>query len=289
MFDDDIDPRKDAQESAPDWARDKRRFIRPPTEAELDPTSYFFIKGATFESLIFPGGGDPPFVHRDVGVDLQAVKVQKMWQVHSVKPGTNKWLKFIGEYPEKPPGTAWKEKWEGGPGHFTLDGNKVDPVRHLHGVRRGDLNVYTIKFPSLEVHTFDDWLEVAQKPTCPFFGSRWNWRQVDVGDDRGTHEWAFTRLGSYGDCSSEAPTSAEYRAARAIFRGEATSMPMEAFLKRVQGLLERRPPSPSTTSQANPGTSQTAKACAPSRRSTTIFRFDEIPSGNPAAGKREAA
>jgi hypothetical protein len=230
MFDDDIDPRKDAQESAPDWAKERRRFVRSPTEAELDPSSYFFLEGASFESLIFPGGGDPSFVHRDVGVDLQAVKVEKMWQVHSVKPGSNKWSKLLGEYDTEPKNT-WRDKSEGGPGYFTPEGHKVDPTAYLGVVRRGDPNVYTIHFPSLEMHVFKAWFELAQNPTSPFFSSRWNWRQVDVGDDRGTHKWAFTRLGSYNDGSPEAPTPAEYRAARAISRGEATSMPMEAFPK----------------------------------------------------------
>jgi hypothetical protein len=163
--DDDIDPREDARNAIPEWAKEKYKNLRAAGERDLDPDSPFFIgrEGLPDPSgrcIVFPGA-EPPFVTFETGADLQAVKIERAFQVHSVMPPKNRWVKLLGEYPEKPPGTVWRDKLDGGPGFFTPEGHGVSKIVRLGVVRRGDSTIYTIPFSGMGTNVFDRFFEKA--------------------------------------------------------------------------------------------------------------------------------
>ena len=91
-YDHDIDPAADAAESYPDFAKKKRKPLRPPTPDELYDASPFFIENVTSDDLVFAGyvGPLPKFIPGATGVIVQPVTAEQWFSLYPLK-SDGKW------------------------------------------------------------------------------------------------------------------------------------------------------------------------------------------------------
>jgi hypothetical protein len=222
---DDIDPAADAASSYPEFAKKKRRLIRPPTEDEMLDSSPYFIEGVTPHDLVFSGyvGPLPKFVDAGLGVIVQPVSAEQQFSIYSLK-FNGKWDKRIGEpTPIKPPGYRWDDTRRG----FVDDaGHGVGRDVFVNVLRRGDPTLYSIKFSGPEAKNADNWLDAAHNFGLPLWGARWRMFMVESDGHRPGQtfrNWDLRLAARYGDASPEAPSREEYLHAKALAKGAAST------------------------------------------------------------------
>jgi hypothetical protein len=244
-YDDDsvINPAADAKDSLPDFAQEKRRYIRGPTEGELDPDSAYHIPGVAAGDIVFGGyvGSLPEFVPGDVGVVVQPVTAEEEYSIYSLK-FDGKWDKRIGEPTSmKPPGYRWSEKLRG---HIDDAGHGVSRTVLVTVLRRDDPTPYTVRFQGPEASTGDALVTRTRRLGMPLYGVRWRLFLEQVEDDRGRtfRNWAHERVAKFGEASPEAPTPDEYRAARALAKSAALAAASAPSAKPASDAWDAPPP-----------------------------------------------
>jgi hypothetical protein len=174
-----INFKKDTASSYPEFESGARSIqIRLPSDQELDSDSEWWIPGATEDKLVVLGGVEPEHYDRYTGLGLQFTDAKQRFQVYSRKPN-GAWKEKIGEYDQEPEGTDWFTDAKGKRTRLTPDGNAVDPVIYLHGVRRGDSRVLTLRFPGVQRSSFAKLINQAKRAknkdgdSVPLWGTRW--------------------------------------------------------------------------------------------------------------------
>jgi hypothetical protein len=227
---DDINPNEDAAEAFRGFAP-KRRFLRVLTAEsdELTDGHEKFMPDATVDDILFPGAQpELQLVHGLMGFKAQIVRVSESYQIYDVD-SRGRWTSRVDEVAKQPAGTKWDSKRRG---FYDPSGHAVSKLVYVDLLRRGDPILWSIRFQSGELKTFDAWLEQAQflhtanGEALPFYGARWRWRLVkQEGRDEGSYytNWAFDLIARFRDLSPEAPTKDEYLHAKAIFHGAAAA------------------------------------------------------------------